>query len=45
MLKRIMNREEREKLTEALRLDLSLLCIRSSLLEKRIQGIKVIINS
>lgn len=37
--KRIEKKEEREKKTEIFKLDVSLLCLNSSFLQRRIQGI------
>ncbi len=36
----MISKEEREKETEVLKLDISLKCLKSSFLERRIQGIK-----
>jgi hypothetical protein len=36
----LISKEEREKETEVLKLDISLKCLKSSFLERRIQGIK-----
>lgn len=35
-----MSKEEREKQTEVLKLEVALLCLKSSFLERRIQGIR-----
>jgi len=38
--RRLISREEREKQTEVLKLEISLVCLKSSYLERRIQGIR-----
>lgn len=38
--RRITSKEDREKETETLRLDVALICLRSNYLERRIQGIR-----
>ena len=38
--RRLLPKEEREKETEILKLDVSLICLKSGFLERRIQGIK-----
>lgn len=38
--RRIITKEEREKMTEVIKLEVALMCLKSSYLERRIQGIK-----
>lgn len=38
--RRLINKEDREKQTELLKLEISLMCLKSSFLERRIQGIR-----
>lgn len=38
--KRLISKDEREKLTEVLKLEVSLMCLRSSFMERRIHGIR-----
>jgi ubiquitin carboxyl-terminal hydrolase 34 len=38
--RRLISKEEREKLTEILKLEVSLMCLKSNYLERRIQGIR-----
>lgn len=38
--RRTMGRDEREKMTEVIKLEVALMCLKSSYLERRIQGIK-----
>lgn len=38
--RRLVSKEEREKETEILRLEISMMCLKSSYMERRIQGIK-----
>ena len=38
--RRLVSKDEREKLTEVLRLEVSLMCLKSNYLERRIQGIR-----
>lgn len=38
--RRTMTRDEREKMTEVIKLEVALMCLKSSFLERRIQGIR-----
>ena len=38
--RRLISKEEREKMTEILKLEVALMCLKSSFLERRIQGIR-----
>jgi len=38
--RRIISKEEREKMTEVVKLEVALMCLKSSFLERRIQGIR-----
>jgi ubiquitin carboxyl-terminal hydrolase 34 len=42
--RRLITKDEREKQTEVLKLDIALLCLRSSYMERRIQGLRDLNN-